>query len=506
MNEGQYAYEKEINLKELLFYCLKKWRSIVAAMVVLAVLAGAYKYLSAVRSNQAKLENQAKEEEKDGKDKVEDILDESEDVINELKAEHYRLVIAQSEEALERQKDYLDNSAIMKLDGNHLQTGTLIFCMDFREGDSDALDALVAAYQAYVADGRLARELEKAGGDISTAELQKLISFSDDKSTVRLQSSGTNAVGKSMGELQLKLAGQHVFQVRMFAPDEKLCQKYLETAENAILAYGEELRQEVAQHGIKVLSSSRSEQMSAAISDYQSQLLTEYRNAVDNLNILQTTLKQMEEPEEELEEEEEPEEEDAPLVLENPGRSGVKFAVVGLVLGAFLGAFVWMLVYIMSSRLQSVDSFEEEFGMKLVARVSSQTREGKWFGFVDRWIQRMEEGAFGNIPFEEQMKIASANVKATLAKNEDLKKVMLAGTIAGKDAEAMCAQLAGDVEGITFSDYKQVVFCAADLEELAAYDGVLFLEKKGVSVSELIRQERELAKCRNVAVLGAVVV
>ena len=34
MNEYQETYEKEISLIELMFYCLKKWRWIVTAMLV----------------------------------------------------------------------------------------------------------------------------------------------------------------------------------------------------------------------------------------------------------------------------------------------------------------------------------------------------------------------------------------------------------------------------------------------------------------------------------------
>ena len=37
MNEYENTYEEEINLTDLLIYCLKKWRWIVAAMLIVAV-------------------------------------------------------------------------------------------------------------------------------------------------------------------------------------------------------------------------------------------------------------------------------------------------------------------------------------------------------------------------------------------------------------------------------------------------------------------------------------
>ncbi len=49
MNETRNSNEKEINLLDLLFYCLKKWRWIAGAIVAAALLAGGYKYLSAAQ-------------------------------------------------------------------------------------------------------------------------------------------------------------------------------------------------------------------------------------------------------------------------------------------------------------------------------------------------------------------------------------------------------------------------------------------------------------------------
>ena len=63
MNEYSENYEKEVSLVELLFYCLKNWRWIVVSMIVVAVLAGGYKYQSVERSNRTEEEQQALMEE-----------------------------------------------------------------------------------------------------------------------------------------------------------------------------------------------------------------------------------------------------------------------------------------------------------------------------------------------------------------------------------------------------------------------------------------------------------
>ena len=48
----------EINLIDLMFYCLKKWRWIVVCAVLFAIAAGVYKYQATVEDNQTKKEEQ----------------------------------------------------------------------------------------------------------------------------------------------------------------------------------------------------------------------------------------------------------------------------------------------------------------------------------------------------------------------------------------------------------------------------------------------------------------
>ena len=69
----------------------------------------------------------------------------------------------------------------------------------------------------------------------------------------------------------------------------------------------------------------------------------------------------------------------------------------------------------------------------------------------------------------------------------------------------ICEQLAEEIEDVTFSLYRQIVFHAAALKKLEYYEGILFIEKKGESYEKLIRQEKELADHRDVKVLGMVI-
>lgn len=86
-----------------------------------------------------------------------------------------------------------------------------------------------------------------------------------------------------------------------------------------------------------------------------------------------------------------------------------------------------------------------------------------------------------------------------------MKKIMLAGTIAKEEAEAFRAELVRELGDLTLSSYERIVFQAAALEELNEYEGILFVEKQGVSYSKMIKKERALAADRDVRILGTVI-
>ena len=118
----------------------------------------------------------------------------------------------------------------------------------------------------------------------------------------------------------------------------------------------------------------------------------------------------------------------------------------------------------------------------------------------------MEEGPYAKIPRKEQIKITAMNVHAAIHKNpeEQIKRIMLAGTISDDDVIEICEGLAESIGDVIFSPYRQIVFHAAALKKLEYYQSVLFIEKKGESYEKLIRHEKELAENRNVKVLGMI--
>ena len=486
MNEYQETYEKEISLIELMFYCLKKWRWIVVTMLVLAVLAGGYKYRATVKSNAVQREAELQKNDKNESQKKE--------VVTNPNIAYYELAIENTQQELEASREYLESSVIMKLDPYHANTGSLSYFINAENMSEASLGNLMAAYKTFVTDGRLAELLVKTNGKIEKSELQYLIKFS----TEELSGSEQSISDKTSA---IYVAGQKkptVFRVEITADTEKNSQGYTEAAAAAIEAYSQELQEKMGTHSLELLSSTQMECIDKDIESYQTNVLNTYNNLFTQLKTMQSDLKTVKEEEGETVVVGED------VVYANPVSAAVKYAVAGLILGAFLSAFVLAVIFLMSGRLESTENFREEYGIPLLGQVTGQDEKKRLFGFVDQWLARLQEGAYADITSEEQVKLAAANVKAA-AREGDLKKIMLTGTIAKDEAEAFRTQLEKELGSMTLSAYERIVFQASALEELDSYDGVLFLEKKGSSYSKLMKKECALAEDRNVRVLGAIV-
>ena len=123
-----------------------------------------------------------------------------------------------------------------------------------------------------------------------------------------------------------------------------------------------------------------------------------------------------------------------------------------------------------------------------------------------RLIQQLGEGAFAALPYDERIKIVASNVKTVIPKKDGNTYIMLAGTIALRDAKEVCTAIANEIEGVVFSDYRQLIFDASALEELVNYDGIIFIEKMNVSSMELLCQECKMTTDRGKKILGVVVI
>ena len=133
MNVEKGLENYEIDLLDLMFYCLEKWRVIVISILIFAIAMGGYKFRGTVKENQSKQQEILLSEAE--KKKNEEILnieadqqtEERDEEVDIQSVKSYEQAIKKSESILQRQEDYLERSIIMNLDPYHISTGTLSY-------------------------------------------------------------------------------------------------------------------------------------------------------------------------------------------------------------------------------------------------------------------------------------------------------------------------------------------------------------------------------------------
>ncbi len=379
--------------------------------------------------------------------------------INERSVEAYEQIIARCRKDVEAQENFLNQSIVMEIDPFHVSTGTLSYYVD----GGERLDSLVAAYRTFVTDGSMAEKLHAKNEAVSVEDLRYLVSFnSSDREAYRL------------GDYEMMRPEKLVIQILVNMPDEKLCGEYLSEAEKVMKDYSAKLEKSVGAHRLNLLSSVQSEKADSNIQSYQATLRSGYVEAVRNLQLYQTEMNTV-----------------LSLETEETGSAS----------GSAGSAAV------LASPSREALKFAGEYGMPMLGLVRSSDKK-RAFGLIDAWIFRLEEGAYARLGGEDQVKIAAANVQAAvrkLADRQDGKKIMLAGTVAKGEIAGLCEKLTSYVPEVSWSPYVQIVFQADAINELEDYDGVLFVEKRGVSDSRFIVKERKIAEERGVPVLGSVI-
>ncbi len=184
--------EREIDLKDLLYRTLKKWRKIIAGAIIIAILAALYQAASGVI---LMLDDE----------KLAEAQNKYEIAVNDYEAtgERLRTNIVNLREQSANQQEYNEKSELMRVDPMNKWIGNLQLYIDSKYQidpsltfqNVDLTTRLVAAYTSYLRSGELYNDMLK---EIQTVEeirfLTEIYSVGADPGTATIT---VNAVGKS---------------------------------------------------------------------------------------------------------------------------------------------------------------------------------------------------------------------------------------------------------------------------------------------------------------------
>ena len=212
----------EIDRVDLLFYLLRRWKSLVAVLVIGAVLGGAFGMVKATKEANAVVEE----------------YHPAEDVEKNMQ------LAAQYRQLYEQQLAYNKNSLIMQMDPNQVYEGTLSYYLD--AGDNTAV--LAEVFSRLFDDDEVLQEIrESAGLDVEDQYLREILvsTVGTDKHQENEQINVSNSTTKlsysrqTQGETQKVTTVPTIVTYQVSYSDQDICGKMLAVIQNAV----EELNQ-----------------------------------------------------------------------------------------------------------------------------------------------------------------------------------------------------------------------------------------------------------------------
>ena len=468
--EPENTYEQEIDLKDLMFAVLYKWRPIIITAVIVAVLLGGFK---GMRSFQCYRDADAQAE-------AQESYQQDLEVYNTSKSAYEREIDNITND-IQKQQEYLESSILMNVSPYDVceARADLFIRTDYEimpgmmYQNVDYTDTIIQAYQSLLTSNAfLGKVAAKAG--LEQQYLQELISVergsmsSDDETFSRF----TN-----------------LLTIRVKHADQRQAEDILELLLSRVEELHEQVAASIGEHSVSVVNRAAGAMVDLELADQQ-------KDAGDQVTKLQSSLADKEKALKELKE-------PAKTVLSRGTvvKQAVKYAVLGGVLGGFMAVFFVCVMFLMSDKLYAAKEMRRRYDLHVLG--SFAATGAKKAGVIDRWLNRLE-GRKPAVSAEQSYALLAANIGNYAA---DGAKILLTGTTAEseslKDLAANLQQYLPDQELVYGGNMLEH---AETVKLLPECDSVVLVEQIGKSVYSAMEQEVEKIRSLQKNMAGCIVI
>lgn len=488
--------EREIDLLDLIADILSHWRGLLIAVVLGAILMGAFSYTRSYRDVQ-NMQSQKVNDAAMSEMAIDERLAQLSENMDESQLATVLLTV-DDERELALRNEYVQNSIYMQLDPLHVAQEELVYNIQGR--NENGVPGLGTIYKDIISGVGLYDWVEQQTG-IETAYVRELISTSVD-SSLKFSNGDTVSIG-GCDSLKITISGI----------DAETCGKIAEAIKTYIEKQQEKISSKLGSHELILLSESAGTVVSTDVMKQQ----VDYRNTICNLEATIAAAKagfsedqkqyyallMKENGLEDITDVEQDDVEEEQPVTASPAVSK-KYVVLGAVLFAFVYAVILCMGYIFNSRIRVNDELQDLYGIPQIGLV---VKDSKKKLFLDKWISNLRHYGKREFTAEQSMELAFATLKIAAVKN-GLNNVCLLGCNLGAGADKVCEGLkaALEKEGITVTILNNVLYDAEAMEKLGTVKGAVLVEKAGSTLYNEITGELELLRRQEIMVLGGITV
>lgn len=393
MDENRSSYyddDVEIDLIDMMFYMLKKWRGLLVAVALGAILGLA---IYAVKDHQQKEVLAQSTAETETKTDETEAFDESKYNIDEDVKANMELAY-QYRQMYRKQLEYNQKSVIMQLDPNVIYTGELKYYLS--AGYDTGLVSVL--YQSILSDKDLLTELKTASGlDCDVPYMKELINSdisNDNNSSVNI-----NNLLADITDSVASVTRNAFVTYRVVSTSEESCRQMLEVIREKAQQLGEECAsnydefqaievsgavRKVTDNSYLNLQKSNVDQLNTYLSNVQkleSALTDEEKEYYCQKYLAREIVAQQEDLEEIASSE---------IETVEPVSKG-KWLAVGISLGIFVWGIWYALIYLMNSNIKTVSEAQKLSRLPLIGRYQVLSEKKG----IDRFLQHLHLKAAG---------------------------------------------------------------------------------------------------------------
>lgn len=486
MNDNMYNnYEDdmEIDLVDLLFYLLKKWRSLIVAIVIGAIL-GAGLYV--VKNHQQQAEQAAQEAEllKNDEDEAFDEKD-----YNISKDTKVNMDIAyQYRQLYNKQLEYNQKSIIMQLDPNEVYAGVLEYYIS--AGNNTGL--LSELYQNILNDDDILEELKDASGfKCETPYIKELISsyVSDDNAAFINVNSNVENVEK------------HSFVTyRVVSTNQKSCEKMLQVLRERVEALQAEYEETYGAYGVSEVSSAISQVTDTTYLNAQrdnvdrlSNYLSTMKNAESNFSDDEKTYYTNKYLAKEYVDSDNAEEAKAVLLEEAEPVSKVKWLAIGVILLVVIWGGYYVVRYLLDPRVKTVSELQNIYRFPVIGIVQTAANNSKG---LDKMLDHLYQNTKQK-PDTLEYVIQAINAMQT-------EKSVLCGDTEIPEIKKLMEKLSDSCEHMKIGDF--ISKNIESLEHAKAAGNEILVVRIDKNRRKEIEKEIESCRLQKISMVGVVVV
>ena len=509
--------EETIDLKDLAFRILLRWRLVIGMVLIFAILGNVYGIVSSYRSmKQAEAQMRQADAGVAADSQSEENLTEAE--IRQVKdaVEDYTTY----EKVYRQSKEYYNASVKMNLNPVQVAKREVIYRITETEDSKEILELI---RRNLLSDEVCQSIMEQNGWDLDNPEyVRELISANilsvDNTMGAEFEYQNNSETSISSTNLVIDDDNSDLLSIKMIAETEEECLAMTEQMEAALPAVTDDVEKEYGAFRLEKVSETNSVSADQDLRQEQ-KTFVEGMNSINNLmeaaddalseeqktyymELLNATLaeEQMSDTQDEAD--------SAPvdIVIPSVQYVSVRNIILGAIIGLFLACFYVACRYVLGGRLNATAFAPEESDILLGTIYTDQKKKGFGAG-VDRLVIRLFKGREMAFSRTERLQMAGAAVLAAVRKDA-IRNLYISGTVETEETTQLVKELQEQIasEKVTVENGASILHSPKSLEQLTLSQGAVFVEQTGVSYAQDVYEEMQICRKNGIPVIGFVVI